>query len=74
MSVYHFGICTYYFRGDDMSTRKIRKGRKKFEKDPAITAEIIKERPISAVYPVIDNDLARDNAENDLTYADEQDL
>lgn len=74
MSVYHFGICTYYFRGDDMSKRKSRKGRKEYKNDPAITAEIIKERPISAVYPVIDNDLARDNAENDLTYADEQDL
>lgn len=32
------------------------------------------ERPISEVYPVIDNDLARDNAENDLTAADLQDL
>ena len=57
-----------------MSKRKSRKGRKEYKNDPAITAEIIKERPISAVYPVIDNDLARDNAENDLTYADEQDL
>ena len=25
------------------------------------------ERPISKVYPVIDNDLARDNVENDLS-------
>lgn len=33
-----------------------------------------KERPISQVYPVIDNDLARDNIENDLTSADMQDL
>lgn len=32
------------------------------------------ERPISAAYPVIDNDLARDNIENDLTSADYQDL
>lgn len=32
------------------------------------------DRPISAVYPVIDNDLARDNLENDLTEADLQDL
>lgn len=32
------------------------------------------EKPISDVYPVIDNDLARDNAENDLTAADLQDL
>lgn len=32
------------------------------------------EKPISNVYPVIDNDLARDNIENDLTAADLQDL
>lgn len=32
------------------------------------------EKPISAVYPVIDTDLARDNIENDLTDADLQDL
>lgn len=33
-----------------------------------------REAPISDVYPVIDNDLARDNLENDLTAADKQDL
>ncbi len=32
------------------------------------------ERPISDVYPVIDNDLARDNIENDIPAADLQDL
>ena len=33
------------------------------------------ERPIpSEIYPVIDNDLARDNVENDLPAADLQDL
>ncbi|MCH5348960.1 MAG: hypothetical protein J1E40_06525 [Oscillospiraceae bacterium] len=32
------------------------------------------EKPISKVYPVIDNDLARDNVENDITAADLQDL
>lgn len=32
------------------------------------------DKPISDVYPVIDNDLARDNLENDLTAADLQDL
>ncbi len=32
------------------------------------------ERPVSDVYPVIDNDLARDNIENNLTAADLQDL
>lgn len=33
-----------------------------------------KERPISPVYPVLDNDLGRDNLENDITAADLQDL
>ncbi len=37
-------------------------------------SEIIKERPISSAYPVIDTDLARDNIENDLSSADLQDL
>ena len=33
------------------------------------------EKPIRPeIYPVIDNDLARDNLENDLTAADRQDL
>lgn len=32
------------------------------------------ERPISYAYPAIDNDLARDNLENDISYADLQDL
>lgn len=32
------------------------------------------ERQISSVYPEIDNDLARDNVENDIPYADLQDL
>ncbi len=33
-----------------------------------------KEKPVSSVYPVIDNDLARDNVENDIPAADLQDL
>ncbi len=32
------------------------------------------EKPVSDVYPVIDNDLARDNIENDIPFADLQDL
>ena len=32
------------------------------------------EKPISKVYPVIDNDLARDNIENDIPDADLEDL
>ena len=32
------------------------------------------EKPISSVYKEIDNDLARDNLENDITAADLQDL
>lgn len=33
-----------------------------------------KERPISNAYPVLDNDLARDNVENDIPAADLGDL
>lgn len=32
------------------------------------------EKPVSSAYPVIDNDLARDNVENDIPAADLQDL
>lgn len=32
------------------------------------------EKPIPDIYPAIDNDLARDNLENDLTAADIQDI
>lgn len=32
------------------------------------------EKPISNDYPVIDNDLARDNIENDLPAADLEDI
>ena len=32
------------------------------------------ERPISQAHGIIDNDLARDNLENDLPFADLQDL
>ncbi|MBE6836687.1 MAG: hypothetical protein E7509_01625 [Ruminococcus sp.] len=38
------------------------------------TKPFSEEKPISDVYPAIDNDLARDNLENDLTFADLQDL
>ena len=38
-------------------------------KDPAKIDE-----PIPDVYPVIDNDLARDNIENDIPAADREDL
>ncbi|MBQ8010089.1 MAG: hypothetical protein IJ265_00860 [Oscillospiraceae bacterium] len=38
------------------------------------TKPFSQEKPISDVYAVIDNDLARDNVENDLTAADLQDL
>ena len=38
------------------------------------TKPFAEEKPISKAYPVIDNDLARDNHENDLTAADIQDL
>ena len=38
------------------------------------TVPFSEEKPISPVYAVIDNDLARDNLENDITAADLQDL
>ena len=38
------------------------------------TKPFSQEKPVSDVYAVIDNDLARDNIENDLTAADIQDL
>lgn len=36
--------------------------------------KIKEERPISQAHGMIDNDLARDNLENDLPFADLQDL
>jgi hypothetical protein len=43
------------------------------KKQPVVNREA--DRPIPEnIYPVIDNDLARDNVENDLTDADMQDL
>ncbi len=33
-----------------------------------------KERPISKAFPLVDNDLGRDNSENDMTAADLQDV
>ncbi len=38
------------------------------------TVPFKREKPISSVYSVIDNDLARDNLENDVTAADLQEL
>lgn len=38
------------------------------------TTPFTQDKAISNMYPVIDNDLARDNLENDLTAADIQDL
>lgn len=42
------------------------KNKKKKEKET--------EKPIPEVYPEIDTDLARDNLENDIPYADLQDI
>lgn len=38
------------------------------------SAHFAEEKPIADVYKEIDNDLARDNLENDITAADLQDL
>lgn len=47
--------------------------QKVFHTTPPVSQDKI-ERPISEVYAEIDNDLARDNLENDITAADLQDL
>ena len=58
-------------------------GKAKSGKEPAkpiiagtsgASQKVWHEKPISKVYREIDNDLARDNLENDLTMADLQDL
>lgn len=36
--------------------------------------KVYHEKPISQAHGIIDNDLARDNLENDITFADLQDL
>lgn len=49
----------------------------KREKKPSQSEKVYRmtaEKPISEVYPIIDNDLARDNLENDIPEADLQDL
>ena len=57
---------------------KIRAGKKKA--DPIIAGtmgaeqKLWNEKPIPDFYKVIDTDLARDNLENDIPYADLQDL
>lgn len=51
-----------------MATRK--KRANPLNKKPQKKAD----KPIPDAYPAIDNDLARDNLENDLTAADLQDL
>lgn len=40
----------------------------------AVNVPLEEEEPIPDVYPAIDNDLARDNIENDMTAADLQDF
>lgn len=53
-------------RGENVENQKDRRSKRRRAKEA--------ERPISSAYPVIDNDLARDNIENDLTQADLQDV
>ena len=49
--------------------------KRREEKDASLTAAHSKtERPISNAYPVIDNDLTRDNIENDSPAANLQDI
>ncbi len=49
-------------------------GKKYTEPSAKPSAKQFEERPISKAYPVLDNDLARDNLENDIPAADLQDL
>ena len=57
---------------------KAKSGKKKA--DPIIAGtsgaelKVWHEKPISHAHGIIDNDLARDNLENDIPYADLQDL
>ena len=55
--------------GTHSPAQKVYHSRPHSREDP-----ITEEEPIPDVYPVIDNDLARDNIENDMTAADLQDL
>jgi len=57
---------------------KAKSGKKKANPIIAGTAgaelKVWHEKPISAAHGIIDNDLARDNLENDIPFADLQDL
>ena len=57
---------------------KARSGKKKANPIIAETAgadlKVWHEKPISQAHGIIDNDLARDNLENDIPFADLQDL
>lgn len=57
---------------------KAKTGKKKANPIIAETAgaetKVWHEKPISKAHGIIDNDLARDNLENDIPYADLQDL
>lgn len=44
------------------------------KKDPIVLGNTADERPISRAHGIIDTDLARDNLENDIPFADLQDL
>lgn len=54
--------------------RKIRKKHSILAESMGAQQKLWHERPIHDAYPVLDNDLATDNLENDLTMADLQDL
>lgn len=47
---------------------------KRKRKRALLTGDDTVDRPISDLYPVIDNDLARDNIENDQPAAELEDL
>lgn len=61
-------------RHGQTQTRPIIAGTKPPAQKVYHTPPFAAEKPISEAYVAIDNDLARDNVENDLTAADLQDL
>ena len=65
----HIQVCCGKTMSEVMYVQEVTTGSSKTGKNPPR-----EEKPISKVYPVLDNDLARDNVENDIPAADLEDL
>lgn len=57
-----------------MKPKKKESIRPVFAETAGAKQQIWQEDPIPGVYGILDNDLARDNLENDIPFADLQDL